>query len=103
VIPGLSSIFQAILCAIENLALSILAVLVMGLNAFVVAIGGVVAALLLLLPNMPDHPPAMDSGVLGWLNWIVPIGGVLSVWTIVLSLWLAFLVLRIALRWMRAM
>jgi len=83
--------------------MSILAVIILAVNALVAGIGALLAALIFLLPDMPDHPPAVDSGVLGTINWIVPVGQLISVWAIILGLWLTILAIRIALKWVRAL
>lgn len=93
---------SAILCAIENLALSVLAVIVMAFNSIIVAIGGLITALVLLLPSMPDAPPSPDSGVLGYLNWLVNLPALIALWTTLITLWLAVLAIRIAMRWVKA-
>lgn len=92
-----------VVCVLTALASFILAGIIFAVNALIVGIGAFLLALAALMPDMPDAPPNPDGGVLGTLNWIMPLSQLLGGLTIVLTLWLAFLGLRVALRWMKAM
>jgi hypothetical protein len=97
------SFLSAILCAIENLALSILAVITLAFNGLIVAVAGLLVIVFALLPTMPSQPPALDSGVLGTLNWFVNLSALVTLWGVLLGLWLVMLGIRVALRWLRAL
>jgi hypothetical protein len=77
--------------------------LVMVLNGLIAAIGALAAAVLSLLPSFPDTPDAPDSGVLGFLNWVVPLGPMIASFAILIAAWTSFLVIKIALKWVKAL
>lgn len=96
-------VLQAILCAIETLAAGIVNLLVLAIDAAIVALGAMVAAVMALLPPMPSPPEAPSSSVLGFINWLFPIAGVAALMTTLGGLFLAFLAVRIILNWLRAL
>jgi hypothetical protein len=85
---------------IKYLPQYVLIALVDGINALVLAVGVALTALLSLLPSFPDAPeaPTMVKNI----NWVFPIGSVVTVLLTCLVLFTAFFVLRIALRWLKA-
>jgi hypothetical protein len=99
-------LFQAILCAIENLALSFLAVIVLALNNIMISIGGLISAFASVLPTFglgpTDGPQHFDSGVLGWIDYFFPIETFISLWTSIVSLFLVLLGIRIIGKWVKA-
>jgi hypothetical protein len=93
---------NAILCVLQNLALSVLAVIVMAVNALVLSVSGYIDALGLLLPSMPTAPGQLDGGVLQWLGW----AGVLQLVGVVVSIvgvLVLLLPVRVALRWVKVL
>ena len=99
----LLSPLHAILCAVFQLAGRLIDFLVLIANVLVLTIGTVIAALLSLLPTMPDPPEAPGGGVVGLLNWVFPVGPLVATCAGLTALWLAFLVIRIGLRWVKAL
>lgn len=74
------------------------------LNLAIRALGAILAAALALLPNFPDLPGAPAAVTQGAqaVNWIVPVGQLLTVLAIAVTLWAIWLAISIALRWVRA-
>src|SRR4051794_16087615 len=77
--------------------------LVSGVNLLVAAIGGFIAAVISLFPQLPDAPSAPASGILQWENYFIPLGGLLALFTTFLTCWVAFLGIRVALKWAKAL
>jgi hypothetical protein len=92
-----------ILCAILNLGAIIIDLLVAAINALIVAIGVALAFFITLLPTLPDAPDPPDSGVLAILNWFIPVVPLLAFATTAIGLWVTFLLIKIALNWLRAL
>jgi hypothetical protein len=89
---------------IEYLPDYILVAFIDGVNAFFLAVGAFLVVLHDGLPNMPTDPLSVTDGAptwLSWLNWGYPIGSLLAVWSLLLGLWLVFLPIRTALRWVK--
>jgi hypothetical protein len=96
-------ILEAILCAIEQLAAAIVGLLVVVVNAALVALGAFMGVIIALLPNMPEPPARPSSSVVGFLNWLVPLAGLAALLVTMGALFLGFLAVRIALNWIRAL
>src|SRR4051794_33899019 len=73
------------------------------LNAVISAFGALAAAVLGLLPHLPAAPGPPDSGVLQWISYIYPMGAMVAVVATFLALWVGFLIVRIPLRWVKAL
>lgn len=75
--------------------------LVWVVNAIIAGIGGIlsgIASLFPALPSVPDPP--------GWLqaiNFFFPVGAVITIFGTFLACYAAFLVIRVLLRWVRAL
>lgn len=96
-------ILEAILCAIQELAGAILALLVLVVNAAIVAIGLLISGIFLLLPEMPE-PPAPPSGeVMQWLLFFVPLASMVTVVVGLAVLFAGFLAVRFLLTYFRAL
>lgn len=92
-----------ILCALLALAAWIIDALVVALNAAIAGLAAAGAFAVGLLPSMPDAPAAPTSGVLELANWVFPIGAFLASAAGLLILWTGFLVVRVILRWVKAL
>lgn len=77
--------------------------LVSCINLLIAAVGAALSAFLSLLPLMPPAPDAPIASWVGWLNWIFPIGPLIAGLGVCVGLWLVFLVVRIPLRWLKAL
>lgn len=97
------SILQEILCVLQALATYVLVAIVWAFNAVIAAFGAFMAAILALLPDFPDAPSSPPSGVLGWLTWVVPLGPLVAGLALFVTCWALFLVIRIPLKWIKAL
>lgn len=95
----------SILCVLQNILLAVLWAGVQVVNALVVAIGALVALLASLLPPMPDPPDdgALSATALGWVAYFLPVGGIVAGLFAMFTLYLLFLAVRIALKWVKAL
>lgn len=73
------------------------------INLLVVSIGGWIQLLSLGLPDMPAPPTAPVADWIGWLNWLFPIGPMIAALGVFVALWATFLLVRIPLRWVKAL
>jgi hypothetical protein len=97
------ALLQAILCVLRNILMAIAWAGLELVNALVLALGAFAALLIFLLPQFPTEAGTPSSGILGWLNWIAPIGPLVGGLISVLGLWLGFLAVKIALKWVKAL
>jgi len=76
----------------------------MVLNAVITAIGDWCTGLLLLLPDMPDLPdvPAYVTQGFAWGAYWFPLTYLLTLLALYVSLWVAWTVIAIPLRWAKA-
>lgn len=88
--------------AIKDLAYILVGLLVELLNAIIAAIAAMAVFLLSLLPGFPD-PPSAPGGVMGALLWVVPLGPILAFFSLMMGCWLAFLAIKVGLRWVKAL
>jgi hypothetical protein len=72
-------------------------------NALVAAVGALLAVVVALLPGMPAAPSLGGPDWLGWLNWLLPIGPMLAIAAAMIACWVTFLIVRVALRWVKAL
>jgi hypothetical protein len=100
------SLLQDILCVMRNLALGFLWVLGELVNVVIKALGLLIAGTIALLSGagftMPSVPDSAPPKAVGWLAWFFPVSGVLGALTAFLSIYAAFLVIRVLLRWVKA-
>jgi hypothetical protein len=96
-------VLQAILCVLRNVLLAIAWGGVELVNGLVVAIGGFASLLVLLFPPMPTPPAPPDDGVIGFLAWIFPFGGLLAGLLAFCTCWAVLVAARIVLKWIKAL
>jgi hypothetical protein len=87
--------------AIKDVPYLIVAGLVEVVNAIIAAVAAFCEVLLALLPSFPDPPSEPVSGIAGWLLWMVPLGTMLSLFTTLVALWITFLGIKVALKWVK--
>ncbi len=95
-------LLEDILSVFEDFVVYVLAGLVDAVNLVFSAVGSVVSAIFLLLPSMADAPALGSPEWLAWANWFYPIGSVVAIFLALLALYIAYLVVRWALRLARA-
>jgi hypothetical protein len=97
------SVLHDIWCAVLDVPYVIADFLVLVVNLLVAALGAFAAGLIALCPPFPDPPSSPVGGFVGYLNWFFPIGGLLAGLATFMAMWTLFLVVRIGLRWVRAL
>jgi len=95
----LSGIFDVV----KEFGQLVLWALVSLVNLLVAAVGGFIALVLSLLPQLPDAPAAPASGILQWVNYFLPLGGMLALFATFLACWVGFLAIKVALKWAKAL
>lgn len=75
------------------------------LNGLIAALGTVLQGFFDLLPDLPDLPDEPDSVVTAssWVAWFFPVSTLLDVLAFILSMWLLWQAVAIALRWAKAL
>ena len=73
------------------------------LNLLIAAVGVLIAVLLALLPSMPASPQVAAAQWIGWLNWLIPVAPMVGALLVFVGLWVVFLVVRIPLKWVKAL
>src|SRR5947209_19231209 len=68
-------------------------------NALIVALGAMIGVVVALLPSFPSPPAAPDGGVLGDLNWFVPLGPLLTTFALLVTVWIVGVGIRIMAGW----
>lgn len=93
----LESLVTNLVCFIETAAIRVF-------NLFIAAVGALIGALAAVLPDMPDMPerPAAFDTALGWINWIFPVGTAVEIIGFLITAWLIWQGVAIALRWAKA-
>jgi hypothetical protein len=94
-------LLQDILCVLQGMAKYVELALVVVLNGLVAGVGAFAAALIGLLPAMPDPPGPPDSGVIGFLAWLYPLGPMLAGLGVFVACWLVWMVVATGLRWVK--
>lgn len=72
------------------------------LDAFKVVLHGLffaVNAVLWLLPHVAFDDPQMDGGVVGFLNYVLPLGALIAEFTAIMFAWILYRLYEWLLRW----
>lgn len=74
------------------------------IDQFIAAIAAIASTAIALLPDFPTTPETPASVIDGAraVNWIVPVGTLLAVLASCVTLWMLWLFVSSALRWVRA-
>lgn len=91
-----------ILHGILDLPFALVNLLVTMVNGLIAALAAIASAALSLLPGFPEAPSA-PGGVVGALLWFFPLGTVLSFFGVMVTCWVAFLGVKVALKWFRVL
>src|SRR5947209_908629 len=94
-LTGIFGVLSAIASYIEQGAVWVI-------NALLAALAALINGIMSLLPHMSDAASLGAPTWLQWANWVYPIGALLSLLTSALTLYVAFLIVRWALRWAKA-
>lgn len=82
----------------------VLNALVTMINLLIAAVGGFINAVVSLLPDMPGSGGQTFGGSwMGWLNYYVPVAELVAGLVVWVGIWGAFLLIRIPLRWAKAL
>jgi hypothetical protein len=96
-------LLSGILCVLKTAATGVLWALVTATNLLIAAVGSLASVTLGLLPTMPAAPTPPPGSVLSVVNYFLPLGGLVAGLAVFVSVWLAFLVIRIPLKWIKAL
>src|SRR5438309_616091 len=99
----LSGIFSGIQWLATHFVELLKAGLFFGLNAAFLGISELVHLLYSLLPEMPSAPQYTNSEWVGWMNWFIPMSEILTGATILIGLYIAFMAIRFAMQFVRAL
>ncbi len=101
-----AGLFSPIIDTLANMAKFIghwvLWALISMVNLLVAAVGGFISAVLSLLPTMPTGNSSVAGSWLGWLNYYMPIAELVTGLLVWIGVWTLFLLIRIPLRWAKA-
>lgn len=96
------SLLEGIWHGILSVPYLVVTFFVLAINGAIVSVGALLGVLLDLLPEFPD-PPAAPGGVIGALLWFVPLGAMLAFFALMVTCWVTFLGIKVALKWVRAL
>jgi hypothetical protein len=96
------SLLQNLWDGIRSVPFVVADLLVAAFNLVIVAFSGLAGLVMGLLPGFPDSP-GEPTGVIGILAWIAPLGAMVSGFAALTSAWVTFLVIRVALNWVKAL
>ncbi len=101
-----AGLFSPIIDTLANMAKFIghwvLWALITMINTLVSAVGAFIAGVVSLLPSMPSGSSSVGGSWLGWLNYYMPIAELVTGLLVWIGVWMLFLVIRIPLRWAKA-
>lgn len=71
------------------------------LNTIIAALGAVLAGLVAILPDLPEPPelPEAFTTSASWVAWFFPVDQLLLALAFVVSMWLLWQIVALALRW----
>jgi hypothetical protein len=96
----MTTLFQLIVCLLQQFASLIAAGVVAVINALITSVGTAVTLLVALLPSMPDWPTGGDWA---WLNWATPVSSFVGLLGSIATLMAVVFLSRVALRWVKAL
>lgn len=102
-----AGLFSSIVGTLANLAKFVghwvLWAIVSFINLLVIALGAFIGLVASLLPDMPTNSASVSGSWVGWLNYYMPISELVTGLLVWVGLWVAFLVIRIPLKWAKAL
>jgi hypothetical protein len=99
-----AKLFGDLICILENLLLSLLAIGIWFVNGLVHALAAFLAVLIALMPPMPAVPtlPGPFETAMGWIAWVIPLDTIAQILDFALAMYVLWLVVKMALRWAKA-
>jgi hypothetical protein len=97
------TLLQYVWNAIRSVPFLIADFLIQAFNLVIIGFAVMAAALWSLLPSFPSAPAPPSGGVAGALAWIAPIGTIVTGFSLLVSCWIAFSVIKVALKWVKAL
>jgi hypothetical protein len=94
---------DAILNLPEYIGRWILVGIINAINLIIAGIGALLSALFLLLPDLPDVPENPAPDATGYIAYFIPATSILAFAALLITAYTAILVIRIALRWVKAL
>lgn len=95
----LTTIICLVKWAVHAVGQTILAVVDVICTALIIAVNAIVS----LLPNDPTQGGGLSSsGILGMFNYVVPLGSIMSEFTLVMTAWILHRIYQWLLRWAKA-
>lgn len=95
-------LLQKILCVLRNVALGFAWALCEVINIVIKGLGAFIALVVDLLPELPGLPDAAPPTAVSWLAWGFPVATVLAAAAALCTMYGVFLLVRIALKWAKA-
>jgi hypothetical protein len=97
------SIFSFIASAVSAFGQLVLWGLISGVNLIIAGVGGLISTLMSLLPNLPDVPDNPAPDAIGYIAFFIPAVTILAFAAALIASYVALLVIRIALKWIKAL
>ncbi len=94
--------FDALRCWIAWLANMIYYYIVESAAFILTMLAGVANLLLGLLPTFAIGRPQLDGPVVGLLNYIVPVGSIVTAFGVLMACWILYRLYQWALKWAKA-
>lgn len=101
---GIKGVLDQILCVLTSVGKYFLLGIVLGINKLIAAIGGLIGAMVALLPNMPSSPDwsGIPDHVFEIANWAFPFPVLITALGALATLWAVWQIVSIGLRWAKA-
>jgi len=98
------NVLKAILCVLQQIGPTMLAILILALNAVIAGLATILATMIALLPEMPewDGLPAPFVTASEWINWVFPVDTLLGFMAFAITAWVIWQAVVIVLRWAKA-
>jgi hypothetical protein len=101
---GIEDMLRAILCWLSSLVVLFERALVAVVQMLIDLVVWLVASGVELLPDMPEFPTSNEGGNwLTWANFFLPVQGMAGVASLLVGIVTVVLLVRVALRWVKAL
>lgn len=101
----MTGIVNWLICIFEKFFYMVEDGIIWAINKFIVGMALIITAILAILPNMPALPalPTTFTTVEGWIAWFWPVGTTVTIFAFIVTAWIIWLGVSIALRWAKAL